>query len=70
MYSRAELRGLVPELLQQLLVAGVREQGAGAGVTLQLLIQIRHGKGVHHLLFCAATANKGRMLDTLMTIML
>lgn len=66
MYSRPELRGLVPELLQQLPVAGVGEQGTSAGVALQLLVQIGHRKGVHHLLFCAATAKEGRLLHTIM----
>lgn len=47
-YIRAKLWGFVPELLQQFSVAGIWQQLTGPRVTLQLLIQVGHGEGVHH----------------------
>lgn len=50
MYVRAELRRPALQLLQQLSVAGVRQEATGPRVGLQLLQHVGHGEGVHHLL--------------------
>lgn len=63
-YSRAELGGLVPELLQQVSVAGVGQQGAGSGVSLQLLMQVGDRKWVHHLLLCRVPPQNASPLNS------
>lgn len=45
---RAKLWRVALELLQQFPVAGIRQQLAGPGILLQLLVQVGHRKRVHH----------------------
>ena len=49
---RAQVGRLVPQLLDQFPVGRICEQSLGPGITLQLLVQIRHVERVHEFPFC------------------